>query len=596
MHKVLKNPGHTRNKVRKRAATLLPKRGFWAKQYTVAAVGVVLLLVAGGVLYGLAYRGGESHANTSLPFPGEGTVGHLADIPGVHTPVTLKSPVASLTTTHDGQVIEREDITGKGGLTVRHRNVVVRNSRMERIRVDNESYPNASVRVEWSTLGNMHGPSGPPEYYLPAIIRGSNVHVYRSEVFGGIDLVNLITPDAPHDVVVEENWLYGPYQQLNDRYQNTRSRWLSHSDGVQTQEGKRLHFLRNRWDLFLFQGYRWNGGSQPSGSGSSYCGNISKSGSCETIGQTKLSPAPTARDQIGVVPNINPLTTGMLFQQSRGTIEDVLIDGNYFDCDCYGYLSFTKGKYSQGPTNVRIVNNLFVKRYSTFGRDRLVGFDTPGNISWGNNIDENGNQISKPNSSMKSISVSGPTPLDYADYQPQRPDLIIESISWTPQNPKPGDEVTFSATVRNQGEAASPEGVPHKVLFLIGDESMWSDDVSTSLAPGAVRSQAANGGPVKATWTAGAGSFEVTAKLDNANLIPESDETNNTATAGLTVVEASGPLPGDVNGDGAVNSSDLHVILTHFGRSGMTKAQGDLDGNGEVGALDLSRVLANFSQ
>ncbi|MFN0137055.1 MAG: dockerin type I domain-containing protein [Phycisphaerae bacterium] len=55
------------------------------------------------------------------------------------------------------------------------------------------------------------------------------------------------------------------------------------------------------------------------------------------------------------------------------------------------------------------------------------------------------------------------------------------------------------------------------------------------------------------------------------------------------------PCPGDVDGDGDVDLSDLSILLAHFGvAAGATRADGDLNGDGSVGLNDLSILLANF--
>ena len=41
------------------------------------------------------------------------------------------------------------------------------------------------------------------------------------------------------------------------------------------------------------------------------------------------------------------------------------------------------------------------------------------------------------------------------------PDLIVTDITWTPSSPAAGNEVVFSATIKNQGTAATPSGVKH---------------------------------------------------------------------------------------------------------------------------------------
>ncbi|MFN0136510.1 MAG: hypothetical protein ACKVS9_10400 [Phycisphaerae bacterium] len=57
-----------------------------------------------------------------------------------------------------------------------------------------------------------------------------------------------------------------------------------------------------------------------------------------------------------------------------------------------------------------------------------------------------------------------------------------------------------------------------------------------------------------------------------------------------------GPVcPGDLNGDGGVNLSDLAVLLTNFGVSGdVTYTDGDLDLDGNVNLTDLAIMLGNF--
>lgn len=58
---------------------------------------------------------------------------------------------------------------------------------------------------------------------------------------------------------------------------------------------------------------------------------------------------------------------------------------------------------------------------------------------------------------------------------------------------------------------------------------------------------------------------------------------------------ADTPCPGDVNGNGTVDLSDLSSLLSHFGTlSGATLADGDLDGDGDVDLGDLSLLLSNF--
>lgn len=55
------------------------------------------------------------------------------------------------------------------------------------------------------------------------------------------------------------------------------------------------------------------------------------------------------------------------------------------------------------------------------------------------------------------------------------------------------------------------------------------------------------------------------------------------------------PCPGDVDGDGEVDLTDLSILLAHYGMAaGATESDGDMNGDGAVGLTDLSIMLANF--
>ncbi len=176
-------------------------------------------------------------------------------------------------------------------------------------------------------------------------------------------------------------------------------------------------------------------------------------------------------------------------------------------------------------------------------------------------------------------------------------DLVVTDISWSPASPAPGDAVTFSATIKNQGQGATPADTIHGVSFWVnGAKLTWSDSHTAALAPGQSITVTANGGTAGSTWTAVSGDHEIEAFVDDLDRIPdESDESNNTKTETLHVSDAPpAPVRGDVNGDGLVDATDLSIVLTNYGRTNRTKSQGDLSGDGKVDALDLSQVLTGF--
>ncbi|MCC6492596.1 MAG: VCBS repeat-containing protein, partial [Pirellulales bacterium] len=71
--------------------------------------------------------------------------------------------------------------------------------------------------------------------------------------------------------------------------------------------------------------------------------------------------------------------------------------------------------------------------------------------------------------------------------------------------------------------------------------------------------------------------------------------TDGTVTVLLGQCVPTPDCPGDVNGSGAVDLSDLAILLAHFGTpSGATFADGDLDGDGDVDLGDLAMMLSSF--
>ncbi len=203
---------------------------------------------------------------------------------------------------------------------------------------------------------------------------------------------------------------------------------------------------------------------------------------------------------------------------------------------------------------------------------------------------ENNNVMSKQ------ITVSGtaptPTPMPSG-----KPDLIVTGISWEPANPAPGSAVTLKATIKNQGDAPTPAGVKHGVLFTFDDgaagSGVWSDTHTGSLAPGASVSVTANGGSAGSTWKAVAGTHTVKAHVDDVNRIAESNENNNVMAKQITVGTGPAPIRGDLNGNGSVDWADV-IIAADMAQGKVTPTMAaDFDGNGTVDWKDVA-LLADF--
>ncbi|GGK62402.1 glycosyl hydrolase [Sphaerisporangium melleum] len=106
------------------------------------------------------------------------------------------------------------------------------------------------------------------------------------------------------------------------------------------------------------------------------------------------------------------------------------------------------------------------------------------------------------------------------------PDLTVTGVTASPASPVETDAVTLSATVRNGGTAAS--GATN-VDFYLGATKVGTASVG-ALAAGATSSVSATIGPRDA------GTYQLTAKVDESNAVVELNETNNSFTSPTSLV------------------------------------------------------------
>lgn len=189
-----------------------------------------------------------------------------------------------------------------------------------------------------------------------------------------------------------------------------------------------------------------------------------------------------------------------------------------------------------------------------------------------NEVNENNNQFTK---ALSIGSILG------------QPDLIVTDISCSPANPVEGDAVTFSATIKNQGTAATPDGTVHGVAFQIdgGGTTLWSDNYTTSIPAGATATVTVNGGTAGPTWTATQGSHSILAWVDDVNRISnESNENNNQYTESLTAGTTSKPdmIVSDISWSPANPTAGSAVTL-----SAVVKNQGSVAGAAGVVAFKV---------
>ncbi|MEU4479244.1 discoidin domain-containing protein [Micromonospora sp. NPDC023966] len=105
------------------------------------------------------------------------------------------------------------------------------------------------------------------------------------------------------------------------------------------------------------------------------------------------------------------------------------------------------------------------------------------------------------------------------------PDLTVTAVSAAPSAPVETDPVTLSATVRNAGTAPAAASA---VTFYLGTTKVGTAAVG-ALAAGASATVAVDIG------ARNAGSYEVTATVDEANTVIEQNESNNSRAGSLTV-------------------------------------------------------------
>ncbi len=125
------------------------------------------------------------------------------------------------------------------------------------------------------------------------------------------------------------------------------------------------------------------------------------------------------------------------------------------------------------------------------------------------------------------------------DNQPEgNPDLVIESVSLSPSSPNVGQQVRFSIVVKNQGTAATALGTNHGAQFTLdGTVVNWTgNNTAISIPAGGTQTITANNGPTgSAYWTATEGTHNLLARIDDLNLIAETDDSNNSANTSFTV-------------------------------------------------------------
>ncbi|MFY1113205.1 MAG: CARDB domain-containing protein [Methanosarcinaceae archaeon] len=125
------------------------------------------------------------------------------------------------------------------------------------------------------------------------------------------------------------------------------------------------------------------------------------------------------------------------------------------------------------------------------------------------------------------------------------PDLVIDSLTWTPEKPEPNESVTFTVTVKNTGTAGSEENVLEYEIDGASEGNLTVPALSAGETFGGTFS-----------WVAGEeGKIEVRAVVDTGNEVLEGSETNNEITKTITVAKETVVSSGGGGGGGGGSSS-----------------------------------------
>jgi hypothetical protein len=113
-------------------------------------------------------------------------------------------------------------------------------------------------------------------------------------------------------------------------------------------------------------------------------------------------------------------------------------------------------------------------------------------------------------------------------------DLVAAAVSWSPSTPAAGNTVTFSVSIRNQGNIASASGA-HGITLTVLDQNGVTVRTLTGSASGVINAGATTAPVNLGTWTAANGRYPVRTVLANdANELPVK-QANNTSNQSLFV-------------------------------------------------------------
>jgi len=165
------------------------------------------------------------------------------------------------------------------------------------------------------------------------------------------------------------------------------------------------------------------------------------------------------------------------------------------------------------------------------------------------------------------------------------PDLVVQNIALSPQEPSLDDTVTIMVTVKNQGT----QGASFSYAACYIDDTLLGSEYVVALGAGTLTT-------VSFTWEPQPGTHTIKAVADPGNSITETDETNNNKTytfaplaSDLTIQSITWSPEEPSRGDNVVFS----IVIKNKGncQSGFTKLGFFIDGNSR-GYQDIQGIKA----
>ena len=165
---------------------------------------------------------------------------------------------------------------------------------------------------------------------------------------------------------------------------------------------------------------------------------------------------------------------------------------------------------------------------------RVLHFSNPtrmykGAVTGVTNVQDNARSLNNVRATVANFRPSiGTEPL-------AEPDLTVDSVALVTPNPTEGDDVYFSAVVKNIGNAATPSNQSITLSVKVNGVTIDTAVFSNLAAGASVTVQTSS------PWHATAGSKTLNVTADDPNQVAESDESNNSFVISFTVGEAPEP-------------------------------------------------------